>query len=69
MCRVGLPWHAHRAQGGRELGSKAKTLSKIEIRKECRKYAAKFLDAKRKSLSTRILGDFEQTLFDHGPFL
>ena len=44
-----------------KLGSKAKTMTKVEIRKECRAYAQKFLDRQREEFKRLgILGNFEK---------
>ncbi len=44
-----------------QLGSRAKTMSKIEIRKECRKYADKFLARQKEEFKRLgILGDFDK---------
>ena len=42
------------------LGSKARTMSKVEIRHECRKYAEKYLGRQREEfMRLGVLGDFE----------
>jgi isoleucyl-tRNA synthetase len=44
-----------------QLGSKAKTMSKVEIRQECRKYAEKFLGRQKEEFKRLgILGDFDK---------
>ncbi|HET9869978.1 MAG TPA: isoleucine--tRNA ligase, partial [bacterium] len=43
-----------------KLGSKAKTMGKVEIRKECRAYAQKFLERQKEEFKRLgILGDFD----------
>jgi isoleucyl-tRNA synthetase len=43
-----------------KLGSKGKTMSKVEIREECRKYAEKFLNRQRDEFKRLgVLGNFE----------
>ncbi len=51
-----------------KLGSKAKTMSKVEIRQECRKYAEKFLDRQRDEFKRLgVLGNFENPYLTMDP--
>ncbi len=51
-----------------KLGSKAKTMSKVEIRNECRKYAEKFLDRQRDEFKRLgIFGDFNHPYMTMDP--
>lgn len=51
-----------------QLGPKAKALSKVEIRKECRNYAAKFLDRQRDEFKRLgVFGDFENPYMTMSP--
>ncbi|HJT23351.1 MAG TPA: class I tRNA ligase family protein, partial [bacterium] len=51
-----------------QLGSKAKTMSKVEIRNECRKYAEKFLNRQRDEFKRLgIFGDFENPYMTMDP--
>ncbi|HUO56902.1 MAG TPA: class I tRNA ligase family protein, partial [bacterium] len=51
-----------------KLGSKAKSMSKVEIRKECRQYAEKFLDRQRDEFKRLgIFGDFDHPYMTMDP--
>jgi isoleucyl-tRNA synthetase len=51
-----------------QLGSKARTMSKVEIRGECRKYAEKFMNRQRDEFKRLgILGDFDNPYLTMDP--
>ena len=51
-----------------QLGSKAKTMSKVEIRKECRKYAEKYMNRQREQFKRLgVLGNFDNPYMTMDP--
>ena len=53
-----------------QLGSKAKGMSKLEIRKECKKYAEKFLERQKEEFKRLgVFGDFNHPYKTLDPFL
>ena len=51
-----------------KLGSKAKTMTKVEIRKECKEYAQKFLDRQRDEFKRLgVIGNFDHPYMTMDP--
>ncbi|HXL73260.1 MAG TPA: class I tRNA ligase family protein, partial [bacterium] len=56
----------HKVMGN--LGSKAKTMTKVEIRQECKKYAEKYLNRQRDEFKRLgVLGDFDHPYMTMDP--